>query len=222
MLPSNLNNNTTAQTVLKGSKADKKLKHDSLIHDLIQNKDMPYAKKPLGNYEFKLDSMVSLLIANKIAAIATGSRVFECASSSSDYDIIIPLADVNEASSVLKTEFGYSRNEDSDYHNGIKIYFANFDAKCINLIPLNPHEYMYWKLTTETIKNACRIDPSSIKNKTTRVCSFELLIGVFRLILGNNVDESTLRKYEKIKEKDENIIYSKIMNRNSKKAINDN
>ncbi|MCK9429059.1 MAG: hypothetical protein M0R17_03490 [Candidatus Omnitrophica bacterium] len=44
MLPSNLNNNTTAQTVLKGSKADKKLKHDSLIHDLIQNKDMPYAK----------------------------------------------------------------------------------------------------------------------------------------------------------------------------------
>lgn len=154
---------------------------------------------------------------------ATGSRVFGCSTSESDFDIVLPTTKCDYSTlQALGETYGSFVCEDSQYHNGCKLYFGHFNKKCINLIPLSVHDYLYWMLATHSIANMSRINPKGISNKTVRVSTFEMMKSLARLIVGNEVTLATVDKYREMLKKDENIVISKWQYDSSKKKENKN
>lgn len=193
---------------------------EDVVLDFKKNNpdELPDPKTP-----FTTDYIIKVLSEDlKLECFATGSRVFGCASSESDYDIVIRQLPVSyDVLDKLGDTYGHFVTEDSNYNNGSKMYFGHRNDKCINIIPLSNHDYLYWMLATHSIANMARINPKGISNKTVRVSTFEMMKGLARLIVGNEVDESTIKKYRDMLKKDENVVISKWQYSNSKKKDND-
>ena len=200
---------------------------DNKIENLKEqiSEELVSGKHPELKQTFTIEAIIALLSEEKNTCFATGSRVFGCSTSESDYDIVILTKPKNSIQGIreqLGEKYGSYCEEESNYNNGSKMYFGHYNNKCINLIPLDIHDFLYWKLATESIANASRINPDGIKNKTIRVATFEMMKGLFRIIVGNDVNEKTLEKYEKFKDKDVNVLVSKFQYEQSKKKKGEN
>jgi hypothetical protein len=145
----------------------------------------------------------------KINSYPTGSKVFGLDSKESDFDIVIlkqydsKMADIKNK---FFCQFGTYVDVASNYNDGIKCHFAFHEGKIINLIPLARHDYFYWMVTTDMIKDLSILSPSSIKTKAIRVGMFETITGLVRMIYGNEISYDTISEYIKTKNKEVNKI----------------
>ncbi len=76
----------------------------------------------------------------------TGSRAFGTATEDSDWDIVIQVQDRPIVDGILK---GYEQVP-SNYNSGFKVYL---EFGVINIIPVHPHAFIPWYLTTVAMKN---------------------------------------------------------------------
>lgn len=157
------------------------------------------------------DNISNILFEMKINSYPTGSKVFGLDTKESDFDIVILkpsdkiMADIKNK---LFHQFGTYVDVASNYNDGIKCHFAFHEGKIINLIPLSRHDYFYWMVTTDIIKDLCRLSPASMKIKATRVGMFETITGLVRMTYGNEISYDTISNYITTKNKE----VSKIIN----------
>jgi predicted nucleotidyltransferase len=98
-------------------------------------------KNHIGDNEYPI--LNSLL---KIGFL-TGSVAFGTAAADSDYDICYDISKTGEIEELIP-EAVLGDKYESNYNNGWKI---NERCISINLIPLHPHEYACWYLTTKSM-----------------------------------------------------------------------
>lgn len=207
------------KTIKGDSKSQKTRLAEAIARMDRKKKDPSYKPRASNKFQFTTDGIVSAIEAyiketrrQDIHVFPTGSRMFGVSSSESDYDICIYNEDYNmdgRVSSALFNAFGDYETIESDYNSGKKMVFTEFGNKIINIIPLSAHDYLYWMIATNCIADIARIAPKRIKDKTTRVSTFEMFKGLGRMIVGNEISIKTVDEYIKTKKKDENVIISK-------------
>jgi hypothetical protein len=77
----------------------------------------------------------------------TGSQSFGTATEESDWDFCFPIVYQSEVNGILN-EYKWNKEEHSDYFNGTKYVFQN---KILNIIPVHPHAFKAWYLTTQIV-----------------------------------------------------------------------
>lgn len=88
----------------------------------------------------------------------TGSRAFGSAAISSDWDIIVPVSNMDNVSLII----GDMDTQDSNYFKGFWID-SLVDKKKINIIPLHPYEYALWVQATIEMKNLYERLPPAVR-----------------------------------------------------------
>jgi predicted nucleotidyltransferase len=106
----------------------------------------------------------------------TGSQAFGTARIDSDYDIVYSVVDALKISIIT----GGYKSIQSDYNAG---YTIQIEGKTINLIPVHPHEFLPWYLTTKAMKGMFEFYTFESKIKKYA------LFGVIKDALKGMVDE---------------------------------
>lgn len=120
----------------------------------------------------------------------TGSRAFGTEKQGSDWDIVYSIQDSDKIEDILE---GCPR-EPSEYNSGYKIKTS--DGAEINLIPVHPHEFLPWYLTTKAM--AATLKVSGITNPVKKYALFETIKGSFRGLVDQ---KGTLEAYDRLKDK---------------------
>lgn len=218
-----------APSTTKSKKSSQKDRLATAIKSMEdKRKRSDYKPRANNKFPFTVEGIVSAIETyikenrkGDIHVFPTGSRMFGVSSSESDYDICIVKDDYDcdgRVSSALFSAYGEYETIDSDYNSGKKMVFGEFGNKIINIIPLSAHDYLYWMIATNCIADIARIAPKRIKDKTTRVSTFEMFKGLGRMIVGNEIGIKTVDEYIKLKKKDENVIISKHQYNKSKES----
>ncbi len=125
------------------------------------------------------------LIKGLECAILTGSRIFGYNTKESDWDIVIPMNYMGNASDLINLA---SMVVDSHYFNGKMLHFSGVDTP-INLIFVHPHEFKIWHLATlamATVWKAMGISNSaglSVADKHKAHGMFEGFRATFKMVL---------------------------------------
>lgn len=140
----------------------------------------------------------------------TGSIEFGLDTRDSDIDICVLKSEVDfiKIKENMVLNYGAFVDTKSSYNDGVKLNFINNKFKVINFIPLSMHDWVYWHMTTTIIKDMAVFN-TTLANKTMRVAMFETVSGLVRMVIGNDVNESTIIKY------------FNTLNKNKNKEIND-
>jgi len=117
----------------------------------------------------------------------TGSHAYGTAKEGSDLDIVIQVQDKEK---VRKLLIGSPSMRDSDYFAGFKAIVYDY---CVNIIPVHPHEFLPWFLTTEAMK--VTLVKSGITNKILYCSIFQGMVALFKATLPQL---QNLEAYEKL------------------------
>ncbi len=101
----------------------------------------------------------------------TGSRAWGTNTTESDWDIAFSVGDTQLVDGLLPDE---NRTE-SEYFGG---YYVAIGGVKINLIPLHPHAFLPWFLTTEAFKATFKL--TSIKDPIKKYSLFEGMVAMFK------------------------------------------
>lgn len=101
----------------------------------------------------------------------TGSRAYGTARKDSDWDIVYAVQDSEEIDGILE---GLERVR-SGYNDGFCVTVLGTK---INLIPVHPHEFLPWYLTTKAM--TATLKASGIKDPVKKYALFEIVTGAFR------------------------------------------
>jgi len=130
----------------------------------------------------------------------TGSQSFGTATEESDWDFCFPVLSTSEIHNILN-EYDWSQKEESLYFNGTKFVFTDpnkrltekgfLAQKILNIIPVHPHAFKAWYLTTQIV-------PVIYKNMNlTKIQKYAIFESSVAQIKGYSEEKGVLNEYMK-------------------------